>query len=139
MPLTLIATEGVLQKGQEGAAMARLGEAMLRWHGLTGNEVMAPNVIGTYQVLAKDQTFSGMKPTAVVMVEWKVPSFAFTDRKVQLGYFEEVTNFIHEMSGGRVAKDRIFINVVHAVDGAWNFEGKAMTNAEIGARVAAGH
>jgi len=138
MPLTLIATEGVLPKGQEGLAMARLGEAMLKWHGLTGNEVMAPNVIGTYQVLAKDQTFSAMQPTAVVMVEWKVPSFAFTDRAVQLGYFEEATNIIHEMSGGRQPKDRIFINVVHAVDGAWNFEGKAMTNAEIGAKVAAG-
>jgi len=118
--------------------MARLGEAMLKWHGLTGNKVMAPNVIGTYQVLAKDQTFSGMQATAVVMIEWKVPSFAFSDRKVQLGYFEEATNIIHEMSGGRQPKDRIFINVVHTVDGAWNWEGKAMTNAEIGARVATG-
>ena len=138
MPLTLVATEGVLPKGQEGLAMARLGEAMLKWHGLTGNQVMAPNVIGTYQVLAKDQTFSGMQATAVVMIEWKVPSFAFSDRKVQLGYFEEATNIIHEMSGGRQPKDRIFINVVHTVDGAWNWEGKAMTNAEIGARVATG-
>ena len=97
MPLTLVATEGVLPKGQEGVAMARLGEAMLKWHGLTGNKVMAPNVIGTYQVLAKDQTFSGMQATAVVMIEWKVPSFAFSDRKVQLGYFEEATNIIHEI------------------------------------------
>jgi hypothetical protein len=137
MPLTLIATEGVLPKGQEGAVMARLGEAMLRWHNLASNAVMAPNVVGTYQVLPKDQTFSGMKPTAVVFVEWKVPSFAFTDRKVQLGYFEEVTSYIHEISGGHHPKDRIFINVVHTVDGAWNFEGQAMTNAEIGARVAA--
>jgi len=72
------------------------------------------------------------------MIEWKVPSFAFSDRKVQLGYFEEATNIIHEMSGGRQPKDRIFVNVVHTVDGAWNWEGKAMTNAEIGARVATG-
>ena len=118
--------------------MARLGEAMLKWHGLTGNEVMAPNVIGAYHVLAKGQTFSGNKPAAVVMIEWKVPSFAFTDRKVQVGYFEEATTIIQELSGGRQPADRIFINVVHTVDGAWNFEGQAMTNNEIGARVAGG-
>ena len=54
------------------------------------------------------------------------------------GYFEEATNIIHEMSGGKQPKDRIFINVVHAVDGAWNFNGKAMTNSEIGALVSQG-
>jgi hypothetical protein len=138
MPLTLILTEGVLPEGQEKVAIARLSEAMLRWHGLTGNEVMTPNVIGHVQILAKDQTFSGMREAPLAIVEWKVPSFAFTDRAVQLGYFEEATNLLHEMSGGRQPRDRIFINVVHAVDGAWNFEGRAMTNAEIGARVSAG-
>jgi hypothetical protein len=30
------------------------------------------------------------------------------------------------MSGGRQPKDNIYINVVHAVDGAWNFGGKAL-------------
>jgi hypothetical protein len=131
-------TEGVLPKGQEPVALARLSEAMLRWHGLTGNAIMTPNVIGSFHVLAKDQTFSGMQPVPLAVVEWKVPSFAFTDRKVQVGYFAEATEILHEMSGGRQPKDRIFINVVHTVDGAWNFEGKAMTNAEIGERVRAG-
>jgi hypothetical protein len=76
------------------------------------------------------------RAAAVAFIEWKVPSFAFADRKIQEGYFEEATDIIHEMSGGRQPKDNILINVVHAVDGAWNFNGKAMTNAEIGAEVA---
>lgn len=138
MPLTLILTESVLPKGQEPVAVARLAEAMLKWHGLSGNQIMTPNVIGSFQVLPKDHTFSGMQQSPLAIVEWKVPAFAFTDRKVQLGYFEEATQIIHEMSGGRQPKDRIFINVVHTVDGAWNFEGKAMTNAEIRDRVSAG-
>lgn len=138
MPLTLTLTEGVVPQGQEGVAFARLSEAMLRWHGLTGNKTMAANVIGSVHVLPKGQTFAGMQEAPVAFVEWKVPSFAFTDRRVQLGYFEEATNIVHEMSGGKQPKDRIFINVVHAVDGAWNFDGEAMTNAEIGARVANG-
>ena len=73
-----------------------------------------------------------------VFVEWKVPSFAFTKREVQVGYFEEVTNIIQEMSDGKQPKENIYINVLHAMDGAWNFDGKAMTNAEIGAAISKG-
>jgi hypothetical protein len=138
MPLTLTVTEGVLPVGQEPVALERLSEAMLKWHNLVGNAVMQPNVIGTVQVLPRAHTYSGMKQTPLMIVEWKVPSFAFADRTVQVGYFEEATNLLHEMSGGRQPKDRIFINVVHTVDGAWNFEGEAMTNAAIRSRVASG-
>jgi hypothetical protein len=135
MPLTLTLTEGVLPNGQEKAAYRRLSQAMLKWHGLAGNEIMTPNVVGSIHVVSKDHTFTGTDETPVVFIEWKVPSFAFVDRRIQQGYFEEATNIIHEMSGGQ-PKDKIFINVVHAVDGAWNFNGRAMTNAEIGAEVA---
>ena len=138
MPLTLMLTEGVLPHGQESVAFARLSEAMLRWHGLTGNKVMTPNVIGHTQLLPRGQTFAGMRETPLAIIEWKVPSFAFADRAVQRGYFEEAINIIHELSGGKQPKDRIFINVVHTVDGAWNFEGEALTNAEIRDRVASG-
>ena len=138
MPLTLTVTEGVLPKGQERVAFAKLSELMLKWSGLTGNKAMTPNVVGSLHVAPKGTTFTGMQDTDVVFIEWKVPSFAFTDRKVQIGYFEDATNLIHEMSGGRQPKDKIFINVVHAVDGAWNFGGKALTNAEIFAEVSKG-
>jgi hypothetical protein len=138
MPLTLTLTQGVLPPGQEKIAFARLSEAMLKWHGLTGNKVLTPNVIGSIHVVPKDQTFSGMQETPVVFVEWKVPSFAFANREVQQGYFEEATNIIHEMSGGKQPKDNIYINVVHAVDGAWNLGGKARTNAELGELIAQG-
>ena len=138
MPLQLTLTEGVLPKGQEKVAFARLSEAMLRWHGLVGNKAMTPNVIGEVRVLPRHETFSGMVEAPIAVIEWKVPSFAFASREIQLGYFEEATRIIHDMSGGRQPKDRIFINVVHTVDGAWNFNGRAMTNAEIGEQVAGG-
>ena len=138
MPLTLILTEGVLPKGQERVAFAKLSELMLKWHGITGNKAMTPNVVGTLHIAPKGTTFSGMQETDAVFIEWKVPAFAFTDREVQRGYFQDATDLIHEMSGGKQPRDRIFINVVHAVDGAWNFGGKALTNAEIGAEVAKG-
>jgi hypothetical protein len=135
MPLTLTVTEGVLPKGTEGATFARLCEAMLKWHGLTGNPVMTPNVVGTIQILPKAETFSGMNATPVVFIEWKVPSFAFADRAIQRGYVAEATDIVHEASGGRQPKEHIWCNVVHAVDGAWGIAGQALTNVELGESV----
>ncbi len=138
MPLTLTLTEGVLPAGSEKEAIIRLTNAMLKWHGLTGNKVMTPNVTATVHVLPKHSTFSGGKEFAGAWVEWKVPSFAFTDRAVQLGFLTEATNIIHDLSGGTQRKDHIYVNVVHAVDGAWNLNGQAMTNEQLRQAIAQG-
>lgn len=135
MPLTLTLTEGVLPKGQEKVAFTRLSEAMLKWHGLTGNTVMTANIIGHVQVLPKDSTFAGMQETPVAIIEWRVPAFAFTNRDVQVGYFAEATDIIHELSGGKQPKDKIWGSVIHAVDGTWNLNGQAMTNEQLGKAV----
>lgn len=138
MPLTLTLTEGVLPKGSEPATFAALSDAMLKWHGLAGNPVMTPNVIGSIHVLPQASTFSGSQPLPVVFVEWKVPSFAFATREIQLGYVEEATEIVHQASGGRQPKQHIWVNVVHAVDGAWGIAGQALTNAQLGEAVAQG-
>jgi len=133
MPLTLTLTEGVLPKGQEKAAFVRLCDAMLKWHGLTGNEAITPNIVGSIHLLPKELTFSGLQEASVAFVEWKVPAFAFASREVQAGYIEEATDIIHSMSGGAQPKERIWVNVVHAVDGAWGIGGVALTNAQLAA------
>ena len=131
MPLTLTLTEGVLPKGQEAVAFARLSEAMLKWHGLTGNAAITPNIVGSINVVPKEHTFSGSKEASVVFVEWKVPAFAFNSREIQSGYIAEATDIIHSMSGEKQPKERIWVNVVHAVDGAWGIGGVALTNAQL--------
>lgn len=138
MPLTLTLTEGVLPKGKEKAAFARLSEAMLKWHGLTGNKFMTPAVIGSINVLKEEHTYSGAKEARVAFIEWKVPAIAFSTREIQIGYVQEATDIIHEMSGGKQPKEHIWVNVLHAVDGAWGIAGKAMTNAELKEAVAKG-
>jgi hypothetical protein len=133
MPLTLTLTEGVLPKGTEQATFARLSDAMLKWHGLTGNATMTPNIVGSIHVLPSGATFSGSKQAKVAFVEWKVPSFAFATREIQRGYIAEATDIVHAASGGKQPKEQIWVNVVHAVDGAWGINGVAVTNAELGA------
>ena len=138
MPLTLTLTEGVLPKGSEKQAVAKITDAMLKWHGLTGNKVMTPNVTATVHVLPKSSTFSGGEEFSGAWIEWKVPSFAFSDREVQLGFGEDATNIIHELSHGKQPKENIYFNVIHTVDGTWNMDGQAMTNEQLGEAISKG-
>ncbi|CAN7543921.1 4-oxalocrotonate tautomerase [Acidovorax sp. LjRoot129] len=137
MPLTLTLTKGVLPEGQEKVAFSRLSDAMLKWHGMAGNEAMKRNIVGSIHLVPKEHTYSGSQEASVAFVEWKVPSFAFASREVQVGYIEEATGIIHELSGAQHPKERIWVNVVHAVDGAWGIAGMALTNAQLGAGAAA--
>lgn len=138
MPLNLSFTEGVLPAGSESQAVARLTDAMLKWHGLSGNKVMTPNVTAMVQVIPQGSTYSGGKAFSGAWVEWKTPSFAFNSRDIQKGFFQDATEIIHELSGGRQPRDNIYVNVVHTVDGAWNLDGMAMTNEELGTAIAGG-
>ena len=138
MPLNLTLSEGVLPVGTEKHAIAQLTDAMLKWHGLTDNKVMTPNITAMVSILPKGTTFSGGKEFSGAWVEWRTPSFAFTSREIQKGFFAEATNIIHKLSEGKQPKDHIYINVVHAVDGAWNLDGQAMTNEQLGDAISKG-
>jgi hypothetical protein len=138
MPLTLTLTEGVIPTGSEKEAVAKITDSMLKHHGLLGNKVMTPNITAHVSVLPKSSTFSGGEEFSGVWMEWKVPSFAFASREIQLAHFAEATQIIHELSGGKQPLNNIYTNVIHAVDGSWNFNGIAMTNEEIGAEIAKG-
>lgn len=138
MPLTLSLTEGVLTPGTEKQAIKEITDAFLKWHGLTGNKVMTPNVTAMLQILPKGTTFSGGEEFSGVWIEWKVPSFAFADRDSQVGFAKDATEIIHQLSNGKQAKDNIYFNVLHTVNGAWNLDGQAMTNEQLGEAIVKG-
>ncbi len=138
MPLTLTMTEGVIPVGKEKEAVLKITNAFLEHHGLADNQVMRPNITATVHVLPKRATFSGGKEFTGVWMEWKVPSFALAEREVQIAFFAESTEIIHQLSGGKQPKDNIYANVVHTVDGTWNLDGIAMTNEELGEAISKG-
>ncbi len=138
MPLTLTFTEGVIPAGSEKEAVSKITNSMLKHHGLLGNSAMTPNVTAHVSVLPKSSTFSGGEEFSGVWMEWKVPSFAFTSREIQLAHFTEATEIIRALSGGIQPVEHIYSNVIHTVDGTWNFNGVAMTNEEIGEEILRG-
>ncbi len=138
MPLTLTITEDAIPSDKVKEAVQRLTASMLSLHQLTGNSVMTPNVTANVSIVPKGHSFSGGEEFSGVWVEWKVPSFAFASREIQKGFGQEATDIIHELSGGKQPKDNIYFNVVHTVDGAWNLDGLAMSNEELGRAIAKG-
>jgi hypothetical protein len=70
--------------------------------------------------------------------EWKVPSFTLNTPQIQPGYVAEAIRIAAEASQGQRPVERIWVNVLHAVDGAWGIAGKAFTNQQLGAAVSKG-
>ena len=138
MPLTLHVTEGVIPAGSEKQAVKMMTDIFLKWHRLTGNNVMTPNITAMVTVVPKGGTFSGGKEVSGAWIEWKSPAFAFADRDIQIGCAKDCTDVIYDLSGGKQPRDNIYFNVTYAVDGTWNLDGTAMTNEELGAAIANG-
>ena len=138
MPLTLTLTENALPKGAEITTYKKLCEAMLNAHGLQGNKALTPNVVGSIHIIPREHVFAGLEESNVAFIEWKVPSFAFADREVQKAYIAEANKIVQDASQGKLPKEHIWVNVVHAVDGAWGIAGEALTNEELGAAISKG-
>lgn len=138
MPLTLIVTEGLIPPNRYAETVARLSDSFLRLHGLAGNRVLTPNVVGHVQTVPPGSSFCGLEPRPIAVVEWLTPSFAFTSRDVQLAYVKEATDIVHEACEGRQPRENIWVNVKHAVDGTWGIAGEAFTNDQLKAAIAAG-
>ena len=138
MPLTLTLTEGVIPQEAHKEAVVKITDSFLKHHGLENNKVMRPNVTAHVVVLPKNATLYGGEEFSGVWIEWKVPSFALSDKALLKSFFAEATDIIHDLSGGKQPKDNIYSNVVHAVDGSWNLDGIAMTNAELGEAISHG-
>jgi hypothetical protein len=138
MPISLTVTEGVLPKGAEIKAAQRITHAFLKWHDLSGNKTMTPNVTDHIHVIPEGHTLSGGEPFSGAWVEVKAPNFALSDRSIQEGFFKEAMDIIVELSENTLPRDHVHANAIHTVDGTWNMDGRAMTNEQLGEAVSRG-
>jgi hypothetical protein len=136
MPITVLATEGVLSPAAEATLFQDLTSAFLRNHNLAGNAFLTPNVIGEIDTIPKGKSFAGGQPNDIVIVELKVPSFALSSPEQKQAFLAEATDYVVKASEGRIPRDRVFVNTVYTVDGLWGIGGRAYTNVELGEAVA---
>jgi hypothetical protein len=136
MPVQLIVSEGVLSADAEKVTFKKLTDLLLKLHGLSGNGFMTPNIIGEVVVVPKGRSFVGGEPADIAIFELKVPSFVLPTKELKDAWVSEGTAIIEEAAEGRIGSERIFANVVHAVEGAWGIAGVAYDNAGLGAAIA---
>ncbi|SOE95489.1 hypothetical protein SAMN05414139_08368 [Burkholderia sp. D7] len=138
MPISIQVTEGLLTREGEREVFPLVADALLRAHGLSGNRFMTPNVIGHLTVSPESGSYVGGKPQSLAIVEVKVPSTTFPNAEVKQAFVGAVTDIVDRLKGGTHPRDRTFVNVTYAVDGAWGIGGKAYSNAEIGEAIQCG-
>lgn len=139
MPITLTITEGLLSQSAIEQAVSEITTSFLEHHKLSGNKVMTPNVTAHVNIIPKGLAFSGGKPLDEgAWIETKTPSFALADYETQASFFSTATKTIHDLTGGKLAKEKIWANGVHSVDGTWNINGITLTNSGIADAVAKG-
>jgi phenylpyruvate tautomerase PptA (4-oxalocrotonate tautomerase family) len=136
MPISIQVTRGLLTPEGERTIFSRISGALLEAHGLVDNEFMKRNVIGHLVVTEEARSFVGGAPASLAIVEVKVPSVTFRDRATQEAFVANVTNIVDELKAGGHPPSRTFVNVTHAVDGAWGIAGKAYTNGDLSAAIA---
>ena len=135
MPINVLATDGILTEAAQQQAFAELTASFLRHHNLSDNPFLTPNVIGEVSTIPKGRSFAGGTSNDIVVVELKVPSFALATPEQKAGFITDATDIVFRAAGGRHPRERIFVNMVYAVDGLWGIGGKAYTNAELGEAV----
>ena len=131
MPFNIITTEGVLADAIKASTHKAITACFLRLHNLSGNSFLERHVIGEITTVPREETFAGGKPQNIVIVETLVPFFALNTPEQRKAYIAEVTEIILRAAGGRVERDRVYVNVVYPVDGLWGIAGKAYTNDQL--------
>lgn len=132
MAINVYATEGLFTSAAEEQAISELTTSFLKQLGLSGNKFVTPTVIGEMNVIPKGRSFLGGKPNDHVIVELKVPSFAFTTPEQKQGFVFEATEIVNRATNGKLPKEHIFVNMVYTVDGLWGIGGQTFTNSQLG-------
>ncbi|WCM24073.1 hypothetical protein NDK50_24900 [Paraburkholderia bryophila] len=138
MPISVHVTQGLLTQQGERDVLPLVADALLRAHGLIDNRFMAPNVIGHLIVSEEAKTYVGGKSQSLAVVEVKVPSATFPNDEVKQAFVSAVTDIVDRHKAGSHPRERTYVNVTYAVDGAWGIGGKAYSNAELGEAIQRG-
>jgi phenylpyruvate tautomerase PptA (4-oxalocrotonate tautomerase family) len=142
MPITLTVPEGLLSPQEQAEAFAGLTreqaeafagltDAILEISSLTGNAFMTANIVGSINVLPREQVLAGGKPVAAAFVELKLPEIALATPEAKKAFIEKATDVVEKAGGGRLKREHIWSNIVYAPEGAWGIAGRSYGNTDL--------
>ncbi|MBB3656102.1 phenylpyruvate tautomerase PptA (4-oxalocrotonate tautomerase family) [Rhizobium sp. BK650] len=131
MPITLTVPEGLLSSQAQAEVFSGLTDALLEVSELTGNAFMAANIVGSINVLPKEQILAGGKMAAAAFVELKLPEIALTTPEAKSAFIKKATDIVEKAAGGRLKREHIWSNIVYAPEGAWGIAGRSYDNASL--------
>ena len=123
MPIVVKAPEGAITPGAEEQLFHDLMTLLLETGGTSlENPIIAPNLIGDLQIMPEGMSFAGGRRGKWVAVQLRVPSFNLTKPAEKVMFIREATEAVLRATGGRIAKDRVFVNMVYG-DSFWGIGG----------------
>ena len=127
MPIKVEASEGLLTAATEKQLFQELFDSFLRINGALGNPFITPNMIGDGYTIPAGRTYSGNGVDLHIAIGLKVPGFALPTVEQRKTFVEEATEAAFRAAGGKLAKERIFVNLLYG-DGMWGIGGVAYTD-----------
>ena len=124
MPISIQLSPNLLTNQGQRTVFSRIAAILLEVHGLEGNKFMTPNVVGHVTVLPEGSSFVDGTPQSLAVIEVKVPATTFPNADVRQAFIARVTDVIDELKAGQHPRDRTYVNVTYAVDGAWGLAAK---------------
>lgn len=128
MPITVTAPSGCLTPTGEREILPRLTAALLDAAGATGNPFLTSIVGGTVNILDPEAVFAGGMNRPLLLIELKLPAVALADSESQAAFIENATRVAESLTSDGHGREEIWINILHARDGAWGLGGKAYSN-----------
>ncbi len=96
--------------------------------GATGNPFLTSIVGGTVHILDSEAVFAGGTNRPLLLIELKLPAVALADSESQAAFIENATQVAELLTSEGHRREDIWINILHARDGAWGLGGKAYSN-----------
>lgn len=131
MPITVTAPAGRLTPIGEREILPRLTDALLEATGARGNPFLTSIVGGTVHILEPAHIYGGGANRPLVMVELKLPSVALAEQEPRSAFIAAATRIVDSLTIEEHDPDDTWVNILHAVDGAWGLGGRAWTGAEL--------
>jgi len=128
MPITVTAPAGCLTPAGEREILPRLTATLLDAAGARGNPFLTSIVGGTVNILDPEAVFAGGTNRPLLLIELKLPAVALADSESQAAFIENATHVAESLTSEGHRRDDIWINILHAQDGAWGLGGKAYSN-----------